>query len=232
MAHRFFILAAFLGVLALLGCSSSRGDGALHASAKEAHPAWLVGSLVRQTQSDVGDVETVTIILDADGTGKWVFDKIYRDLPYADRRDEDSITWTAKDSTLTIDGVDHDLQISPHCRLVEFGGFVYEHSWDAYPEGCPIDSPPLTSTESRFAGSWSGSGDLSGLSVILEDDHSASVAPAGARIRFFVTYSIDDDGTLHGTVPDGTELLRARVRLVNGRLELCDEGGCATLHRP
>lgn len=131
---------------------------------------------------------------------------------------------------------------TPNCRLLKLKDKIYER-WSDAP--CPFTMPPLTSAESALLGDWGflvtahdgWSGSAIHLFLTADRDvvmrYDASTFYTKVDTASFDThayFTMDADGVLHGTGPDGAKQLKFTLTLANGKLTLCDKG-CFELTR-
>jgi hypothetical protein len=224
---RLSILLA-VALTTLSGCTNETSTvSTTPPSTTASRPWWLVGNFHYRTYDDgLGDWHVRSIDLGADGSGTDTRATVTADPSFGGSRTRSIYSWSATDDTLVLDGARYALDTTPNCRLVSFGGSTYEVVSNYV---CPLEMPALTEGESALVGVWKMEG-ASKVSLRVESDRSLKFDLGATATPVVAYWEVDASGVLHGTLPDGSEVITVRVQRASKSLSVCDDSGCIELH--
>lgn len=220
MVNRLVVCSVLLSSLGVVACSPSSADGP-----DDSHPAWIGGQLRSESKTTWDEIQVENITLKPDGSGTDTWRTFNADVPGDEPYDRVThVEWSLKGTTLKVGDLSYRMSVSANCHLVQLGDRIYHNGGDGPIAACPYPDAPLTTTEASLLGSWSGGG----LFVNLNDSRLLMINVE--VVDTYLAYSVGDDGTLHGTSPDGTELLTVNLeKNASGWLKWCDRGKCILL---
>jgi len=179
------------------------------------------------------------IELRADGSATDNWRSFADSLPAVDLVDStDRVGWSLNGTSLRVDNLTHTMHVAANCHLVQLDDRVFTHvnvSLDASDPiaGCLQAEAPLTTEEAALLGGWTYFDDDNAfISMYFDTDRRLSVTLGWNTEAVLTTFSVDQDGTLHGKTPDGVEVFNATVTKAGSKqLRWCEGKNCTVLHR-
>lgn len=229
-------------------------------SSTRSHEHWLASTWTSRRLSTSQDVVRMPLelptqmttseqyVLESDGTGflhrTWGPGHVAA-IPGAEHEVDRRVHWASDGQNLFIDGEEHELAVTPNCRLLQIGERVFERATPTV--SCPLHAPALGLHEAPFAGTWRAHEARRGpdeadaeATLQLDDDRHAYVhvqphragdsrwLPAIDEVAYV---SIDSEGMLRGTLPDGSEALSLQVERIGADLRVCSGSSCLRMLR-
>ena len=237
----FIALLAFAAAGCSGGSSTSSPDGSASdvpgsssssGVPSDPHPAWLVGTLAA---SDVVDDKGVStdwwVHVRADGTattGTTTF-AYGSSTPVTASTDT---TWTVTGDTIQIGADAFGLEVAASCNVVELVDGVSNRTYEIQRGNggtprCPYAPRQLNEAETKLAKVryWTAGSVL----LAFHDTGELWFSDTNDSAEHTMLFSVDDAGTMHWSLPDGTDLFSGTFALSGESFEFCPTGGkCIT----
>jgi len=204
--------------LCAVGCNSSSDTDEVGGGESSSEESWPVGYWFHEEGiNNNADYDDYTIDLSSDGTGVRV---VGAGGPI-------SVTWSASDSSLMIDGV--SASVSANCRTLGYQGLAY---WrDSAGSDCPTQPNVLTSFERCAVGTFDLSDDDTKFTIELSADRFLKEdwdrnGPQRTMYQKVGVWSVTANGDVEVEYPQGGSEIRSTMKTLAGaaRIGAMDPG--------